>query len=269
MAFTTASEINFINQVLDRIGAGQITLAGQTSREALSAFRHWPTTLASLIRSFEWPFLTDRTELVAVQTLTVDSSPTAAAWAAGATLTGGSSGTTATVLSKTSNTVYVIAYLSGDFTDGEVISDGTNSVDCAAGYPTVAVTTPAFEWTYQYELPSDFSRLIKIYEDDGTDDVNQRWVREGHRILTHYTTCHIRYVKTVTDPADFDPLFAEVLLLRMAQKLIPPLAGTLSKTDRDSLQQELQQVEAKARTVCTQEDNQTGRADWTLARYGS
>ncbi len=268
MAFTTTSEINFINQVLDRIQAAQITLAVQTSVEALAAFRHWSTTLNGLIRSFEWPFLTDRTELVQIQTLTLDSAPTAAAWSAGVTLTGASSGTTATVLEKISTTVYVIAYLSGDFTDGEIISDGTNSRDCAPGYPTVAVTTPTFEWDFQYELPTDFVRLVSVYEDDGTNEVNKRWVREGNRILTNYTTCNIRYVKTVTDPSDFDPLFAEVLLLRMAMKLIPPLAGTMSQVDRETLQKELQIVEMKARTVCGQENNQTGRADLNLARYG-
>lgn len=269
MAFTTASEITFVNQVLDRIEAAQITLADQTSVEALAAFRHWSTTLNSLIRSFEWPFITDRTELVQIETLTVDSSPAPAAWVAGATLTGGTSGTTATVLSATSTTVYVVAYTSGDWTDGEVITDGTNSIDCASGYPTDSSTTPTFEWDYQYELPTDFSRLISVYEDDGTDQIDERWVREGNRILTNYTTCNIRYVKTITDPDDFDPLFREVLLLRLALKLIPPLAGSMSKADREDIQKELQSVEIKARTISAQENNQTGRSDLNLARYGN
>jgi hypothetical protein len=268
MAFTTASEIGFVNQVLDRIEAGQITLADQTSVEALAAFRHWSTTLNALIRSYEWPFLTGRAELVQIETLTLDDTPDPAAFTVGATLTGGSSGTTATVLEKTSDTVYIVAYTSGDWTDGETITDGTNSLDCAAGYPTATATTPTFEWTYQYELPTDFARLISIYEDDGTDDVDKRWVREGNRILTNYTSCNIRYVKTITDPDDFDPLFAEVMLLRLAWKLIPPLAGAMSKADREDIQRELQTVESKARTVCAQENNQTGRTDWNLARYG-
>jgi hypothetical protein len=268
MAFTTASEIAFVNQVLDRIEAGQITLADQTSVEALAAFRHWSTTLNALIRSYEWPFLTDRTELVQIQTLTLDSTPAPAAFAAGATLTGGSSGTTATVLEKVSNTVYVVAYTSGDWTDGETISDGTNSLDCATGYPTAAATAPDFEWDLQYELPVDFSRLISIYEDDGSDEADKRWVREGNRILTNYISCSIRYVKTIADPSDFDPLFAEVMLLRLAWKLIPPLAGSLSKADREDIQRELQTVETKARTISSQENNQTGRLDWNLARYG-
>lgn len=294
MAFTTASEITFVNQVMDRLGAAQITLADQTSVEALAAYRHWSTTLNSLIRSFEWPFLATRSTLEQIQEMTLDTQPTSA-WSVDDTITGVSSGTTATILAVTSNSEYDLSYISDDFTDGETITNATVStvyyegvevtygsetvytfdsssasqINCASGYPDVSAKTPTFEWDYQYELPSDFSRLISLYEDDGTDYVDERWIREGNRILTNYTTCNVRYIKTITDPDDFDVLFSEVLLLRLAWKLIPVLAGSLSKTDREEIKAELQSVEIKARTVCSQENNQTGRLDWNLARYGS
>jgi hypothetical protein len=51
--------------------------------------------------------------------------------------------------------------------------------------------------------------------------------------------------------------------------LIPPLVGSLSKADREDIQKELRSAELKARTICSQENNQTGRADWNLARYGN
>lgn len=294
MAFTTAAEIAFVNQVLDRLEAGQITLADQTSVEAKTAYRHWTTTLNSLIRSFEWPFLATRTELKQIQTIVLNEKPTAA-WVVGDVITGLSSGTTATILAVTSDSEYDLAYLSGDFTDGETITNGTIStvyyngvtvefedetvynfdsssaeqINCATGYPVVAVKTPDYEWAYQYELPTDFMRLVDVYEDDGTDNLDDRWTRESNRILTNYNTCNIRYIKTITDPAAFDPLFAEVMLLRLAWKLIPALAGSLSRADREGIQTELRRVEGKARTICEQENNQTGRTDWTLARYGS
>jgi hypothetical protein len=273
MAFTTESEITFVNQVLDRIGAAQITLADQAGNlEATAAFRNWSVTLNSLIRSFTWPFLTDRTELVQIQTLTLDDAPTPAAFSEGALLTGGTSGTTATVLAAVSDTVYIVAYTSDDWTDGETLTDDAdtpNSRDCATGYPTTTATTPVYEWSYQYELPTNFLRLVDVWEDDGTDAVDLRWTLEGNRILTNYETCNIKYIKTISDPDDFDPLFAEVMLLRLALKLIPILAGSLSQVNREQLQNELQTAEAKARSVCSQENNQTGREDWNLARYGS
>lgn len=294
MAFTIASEITFINQVLDRIRASQITLADQTSVAALAAYRHWSTTLNSLIRSFEWPFLATRVELSQIKTMTLDSGPTSA-WAVDDTITGISSGTTATILAVTSDSEYDLSYISDDFTDGETITNatvskvyyngvlvtyegntvytfstsGTSQVNCGTGYPSVSAKIPDFEWDYQYELPSDFIRLIAIYEDDGADLASERWIREGNRILTNYDSCSIRYIKSITDPADFDPLFSEVLILRMAWKLIPALAGSLAKVDRDDIQKELQSAESKARTICSQENNQTGRADLNLARYGA
>jgi len=70
--------------------------------------------------------------------LTVDTAPTAAAFEVGATLTGATSGVTCDVVKKVSDTYYIVTEPSGTFTDGEVISDGTNSVDCATGYPVVA-----------------------------------------------------------------------------------------------------------------------------------
>lgn len=267
MAFTTESEITLVNQVFDRLSAGQITLVDQTSVEAKVAFRHWSTTLNSLTRSFLWPFLIERQALVQIETLTLDAAPTPAAFSVGATLTGGTSGTTATVLEVTSDTVYVVAFTSGDWTDGEIISDGTNSRDCAAGYPTTAVTTPLYQWTFQYELPTDLSRIVNIYEDDGSDYEWDRWTREGTRVLTNYSTVNMKYVKTVTDPDDFDPMFSELLILRLAWKLMPSLAGTMSRSSRDELWRELQLMQGKAASVCYQENNQTGRKDWNLARY--
>lgn len=73
--------------------------------------------------------------------LTIDSAPTPSEWAAGATLTGASSLETCTVVTKLTSTTYVVKDRSGTFTDGEVVSDGTNSRDCGTGYP--AFTTGA------------------------------------------------------------------------------------------------------------------------------
>lgn len=294
MAFTTAAEISFVNQALDRISASQITLADQTTVAALVSYRHWTTTLDSLTRSFEWPFLAKRAELSQVKEMTLDASPTSA-WSVGDTITGITSGTTATILAVTSDSEYDLSHISDDFTDGETITNATVSkvyyngvlveyedetvynfdsssayqINCGTGYPSVSAKTPDYEWTYQYELPSDFSRLICVYEDDGSDAVNERWIREGNRILTDYDTCNIRYIQTVTDPSDFDPLFSEVMLLRLAWKLIPPLAGSMSQVNREQILKDLQSAESKARTVCFQENNQTGRQDWNLARYGN
>lgn len=78
--------------------------------------------------------------------LTLDSAATPADFAPGATLTGATSKNTCIVIVKLTPTTYMVKARSGVFTDGEVISDGTNSRDTGAGYPTfAAVTVPAQE----------------------------------------------------------------------------------------------------------------------------
>ncbi|GAH18067.1 unnamed protein product, partial [marine sediment metagenome] len=86
-------------------------------------------------------------------------------------------------------------------------------------------TDPDFEWDNQFILPNDFLRLKSIY--DGTTGQNTRHTVaiEGQRLLTNEDTCEIRYIKKVTDPTGFDPLFVELLVLRLALKLVGALAG--------------------------------------------
>lgn len=294
MAFTLQAEIDLVNETLDRLAVGNISLASQSDVKGVAANLHYARTLAALFRSYEWPFLTTQAELSIIKTLILDKSPTSA-WAVEDTITGISSGTTAEILTVTSDSEYEIIHISGDFTAGETITNATvyevyyegvlveyedetvywydesdaEQVVCGSGFPSVSTLTPNHKWTYQYHLPNDFSRLIKIYEDDGTDYENERWTRQGDKILTHYDTMNIDYIKTITDPSDFDPLFAEVLILRLALKLIPPLIGIKSPQLTAEIKDELRLVEAKARVVCAQENNQTGRSDFNLARFGS
>jgi hypothetical protein len=69
--------------------------------------------------------------------LTLDVAPAPADFAAGATLTGATSLKTCVVVVKLTPTTYIVKSRTGAFTDGEIISDGTNSRDCAAGFPTI------------------------------------------------------------------------------------------------------------------------------------
>lgn len=289
----TEAEVVIVNQANDKAAIGQIAYATQTTLTALVAIRHYEQTRNSLLESFEWPFAVDREELGKISTIVLDAEPGPDNWAVGDTITGISSGTTAEILTVTSGTEYEIIHLSGDFTDGETITNATvydvtwegisveygddivywyddsdDQTACGTGYPVIAGITPDFEWTHQYHLPNDFIRLKKIDEDDGTDQIDNRWEREGKRILTNYDTCNIKYIKEVTDPDDFDPLFTEVLILRLALKLIPPLAGTKTNPLKADIKEDLRVAEIKARIVAAQETNVSGRSDWNLARYG-
>jgi len=129
---------------------------------------------------------------------------------------------------------------------------------------------PAFEWDSQFILPNDFLRLKSVYEDNNTagDSTRQSFAIEGQRILTNESTCQIRYIKKVTDPTKFDPLFTEVLILQLALKFIGPLAGGDPKL-QDIVQRELDALMPAVRALDRQETNTTGRHDrytWTDVR---
>lgn len=81
-----------------------------------------------------------------------------------------------------------------------------------------------------FQLPSDYLRLADDYEEDGVND--RDWEIEGSKIYTDDSDpIYIRYVKDVTDPNDFDPLFAEALSTRLALETCEELTQSNSKKE--------------------------------------
>ena len=87
--------------------------------------------------------------------------------------------------------------------------------------------TTTFEWTYAYDLPTDFLRMKLPFEDigAGAKTLMYTYSMEGKQLLSNETTMQIQYIRRVTDPPSFDPLFVEVLVLQLALKFTIPLAG--------------------------------------------
>lgn len=89
------------------------------------------------------------------------------------------------------------------------------------------VATPAFEYAYQYPLPSDCLRVLSINKYD-IDDETLDWQLEDNKILTNQSTCKIVYISQVTNPNKFSALFTQALAARIAADLAIPL--TQSRT---------------------------------------
>ena len=131
-------------------------------------------------------------------------------------------------------------------------------------------TDPDFEWDSQFELPDDFERLKSVFGDNFTPTGNttRSFAIEGQRLLTNEDTVSIRYIKKVTDPAEFDSLFVEVLILKLAIKLVAPLAGGAPKLQQ-GLATELKLIMPSVRALDRQETNTIGRENrrpWLEAR---
>jgi hypothetical protein len=80
------------------------------------------------------------------------------------------------------------------------------------------------EYEYQYQLPSDFLRLIQagdywplIGECDYVSMSTAPYIREGDKLLTNYyeTTLNIRYIYQLTDALQYPALFKTALICRL------------------------------------------------------
>lgn len=73
------------------------------------------------------------------------------------------------------------------------------------------VTAPLFKWKYQYQLPSDFLRLLQMEEE-------AEYEIYGDKIYTDNSTCKIIYQANVTEQK-MPAYFIVVLKMRMATLL--------------------------------------------------
>lgn len=127
--------------------------------------------------------------------------------------------------------------------------------------------SPDFEWDNQFVLPTDFLRFRSIYEEDGTTSKSRRHAIEGQRILTNLSAVSLRYIKKVTDPTKFDPLFVKVLVWLLADEMIGPLAGGDARI-QEKIDRALKALMPKVQAVDADETDVGGRSDWILARHG-
>ncbi|HUT95296.1 MAG TPA: hypothetical protein VMY37_37930 [Thermoguttaceae bacterium] len=121
--------------------------------------------------------------------------------------------------------------------------------------------TPDFQWGHQFILPADFLRVGTLY------NTTASYAVEGQRLLTDDSAVDLVYIRKVANPTEFDPLFVEVLVLKLAMAMVMPLAQ--DKVLRREIQDELAGVMSKARVVNLQEINTVGRDDrntWLDAR---
>jgi len=86
-----------------------------------------------------------------------------------------------------------------------------------------SVTTPNFEWSYQYALPADFLQCLSdaIYGSviDGTFAI------EGSNLLTNEESVELKYTKRVTVTTQFDPYFVKAFYIKLAMAAAPRLTA--------------------------------------------
>lgn len=129
------------------------------------------------------------------------------------------------------------------------ISDGTQTAqNCNAIYDLIAeevmafgpwtscvrrvalaqlATTPAFEYSYEYALPTNpkFLRLIRVNESKN-GEIDFRL--EGNKLLTNESAISIQYIAFVSDPNSYDIDLQQAIVDRLVAELVYKETGSLS-----------------------------------------
>lgn len=82
---------------------------------------------------------------------------------------------------------------------------------------------PAFGFSTAYQLPIDFLRLIR------PNDRDQRFRLEGDQFLTDENGANIIYIRRITDPSRYSPLFIAAFASRMAAETMLSFNGDEQK----------------------------------------
>tara|TARA_Y100001951_G_scaffold52173_1_gene41274 strand:+ start:1090 stop:1671 length:582 start_codon:yes stop_codon:yes gene_type:complete len=73
-----------------------------------------------------------------------------------------------------------------------------------------STTTPAWGYSFQYDLPGDCLRLLRILDYDSDHKV------EGRSILSNNSSMKILYISRITDPNKYDELLRETISAALA-----------------------------------------------------
>lgn len=126
--------------------------------------------------------------------------------------------------------------------------------------------TPIWEFDYEYQIPSDVLRILKI---DSTLDwqVEVNAVSGAKVIVTDDPEMNIKYIKRVTDTTLFTPYFDEVLATRVAADISYYM--TQSTSLMESLMKAYQVMLAQARSFDAQEGTppEVEADDWLNSRF--
>jgi hypothetical protein len=112
--------------------------------------------------------------------------------------------------------------------------------------------TPAYEYSYQYALPTDpyCLRVLEMQYKDYVFKI-EHYASQGRVLLTNESTAKILYIAKVTDTAQFDSMFVDVLTAKLAVDLAYPVTNSVKL--QDQMQKLFQQKLSEARSVDGQE----------------
>lgn len=108
-------------------------------------------------------------------------------------------------------------------------------------------TVPAFGFSYQYPLPADYLAMVQVNDyfiRAGSPNSGLYSIEAGNILTDLVAPLKIRYVKRVTNPGLFDPLFVEALACKLAMEACETLTQSETKFARMADQYKFAMTEA-------------------------
>lgn len=121
-------------------------------------------------------------------------------------------------------------------------------------------TAPAFDWTYQFQLPGDFVKALAV----GELGAEREFRIEGRKLLSDDNPCYLRYVFRNENTATWDDGLVNVLTLQMAAAMAYGI--TQSATLQDTLAKQAEVALRRAKAVDGQDDTPETLGDFHLLR---
>jgi hypothetical protein len=101
-------------------------------------------------------------------------------------------------------------------------------------------TAPLFGWTYAYQLPTTFLRMVKLNGEEYEGQAEDDYEIEGRTLVTDAEAAKIEFIAYKEEAADYDPLFVKALVAKLAAESAVPLRQDENLAAR--LMQEFEQL---------------------------
>lgn len=120
------------------------------------------------------------------------------------------------------------------FTDlaDEVMVEGSWSSTITRASLARTTNTPAFGYTYEFQLPVD-PKCLKVLSIDEEQSGSVDYRIEGDKLLSNESTMKIRYIARLTDTEDWDAFLQRAFISRLASELAYPLTGDARKAEAE------------------------------------
>ena len=128
--------------------------------------------------------------------------------------------------------------------------------------------TPAFEWDYSYQLPSDFIRVVSVHNNSSGRDRIPYKIENGV-INSDASDLYLRYVARVEDPNLMPATFRLALSKILASRLAVTLSGSASLS-KEMYEQYTGEDLPTAKSADSIQDmaDQLPESDWVNVRSG-